>query len=104
MIVRTAYWTGALKPDAEDPFFAGVMRLKPRLAALPGVKAVYVKRPYAFEPASWVQFCELSVLFDSKEDLARMLASEARAAVRAAFAELMPLFEGTIHHVNFEVQ
>jgi hypothetical protein len=33
-----------------------------------------------------------------------MLASEGRAAVRAAFAELVPLFDGTIHHVNFETQ
>ena len=26
------------------------------------------------------------------------------AAVRAAFAELVPLFDGTLHHVNFELQ
>ena len=104
MIVRTAYWTGEPRPGAEQPFVAGVMRLKPRLAALPGVKAVHVKRPYAFEPASWRQFCELSVLFDSKDELARMLASGERAAVRAAFAELVPLFDGTLHHVNFELQ
>jgi hypothetical protein len=104
MIIRTAYWTGTLKPGVEDEFFDGVMLLKPRLEALPGVKSVYVKRPYEYEPASWKQFCELSVVFDSKQDLATMLASEGRAAVRAAFAELVPLFDGTIHHVNFETQ
>jgi hypothetical protein len=90
MIIRTAYWTGTLKPGVEDEFFDGVMLLKPRLEALPGVKSK--------------QFCELSVVFDSKQDLATMLASEGRAAVRAAFAELVPLFDGTIHHVNFETQ
>lgn len=104
MIVRTAYWTGELKSGASELFFAGVMRLKPRLEKLPGVSAVHVKRPYEYEPAGWRQFCELSVLFEGKEELARMLASEERAAVRAAFAELAPLFEGQVHHVNFELE
>lgn len=104
MIIRTAYWTGALKPGVEDQFFAAVMDIKPRLEALPGVRSAYVKRPYEFEPASWRQFCELSVVFDSKEDLATMLGSDGRPAVRAAFAELTPLFDGSIHHVNFEAQ
>lgn len=102
MIVRTAYWVGSLPEDNADAFFDGVQRLKPLLGALPGVKDVILKRPYEFEPGPCAHFAELSVLFETADDLQAMLGSDGRNAVRAEFAKLASLWEGTLHHINFE--
>jgi hypothetical protein len=102
MIIRTAYWVGKLSDDNADAFFAGIQRIKPGMCALPGVKDVVLKRPYELEPGPCAHFAELSLLFESRDDLQRMLASDERAAVRAEFAKLAPLFDGSLHHINFE--
>lgn len=103
MIVRTAYWSGDLPKENRDAFFAGIQALKPKLQILPGVRDVRLKRPYEAESGPCYHFAELSVVFDDRAGLEAMLASEGRQAVRADFAQLAPLFTGSIHHINFEV-
>lgn len=102
MIIRTAYWCGALAASSEAAFFEGVVNLLPMMRQLPGVRDVFLKRPYEHENGPCYHFAELSVIFDSKDDLQLMLSSPGRANMRAAFAKLAPLYDGSIHHINFE--
>lgn len=104
MWVRSAFWTGRIKPGSEDAFIAAMdEELVPALARLPGVRGVRSLWPRRLEDSPPAIACQIVVEFESREDVDRMLASSERLALRGRVREVAGLFEGAISHIDYEV-
>jgi antibiotic biosynthesis monooxygenase (ABM) superfamily enzyme len=104
MWVRSAFWEGKLRPGQEHAFMAEIDNaIAPAMRKLPGVKGVQALWPKAYEDRSTEIVCQFLVFFDSEADLALMISSPGRNAVRERVAELkLRCFEGRISHINYE--
>jgi uncharacterized protein (TIGR02118 family) len=73
----------------------------PILARFPGIRGIVLHTPVEWQdkfPVKPDRFMLLAqMIFDSREDLARALQSEARAEAREDFGRF-PRFEGTVYH------
>jgi len=104
MWIRSAFWEGKLRPGQEQAFMAEIDNaIAPAMRKLPGVKGVQALWPKAYEDRSTEIVCQFLVFFDSEADLALMISSPGRIAVRERVAELKSrCFEGRISHINYE--
>ena len=104
MWVRSAYWTGAVKPGREAEFARMLdAEVAPAMRALPGVRAVRTLWPRRREDDPPALACQVVVEFADQAELARMMASPERLALRPRVAALRDMFDGALSHINFEV-
>jgi hypothetical protein len=104
MWIRSAFWEGQLRPGQEKTFTAEMeSAIVPAMRKLPGVKNVRALWPRAYEDRSRDMVCQLLVFFAAETDIALMIASDARNAVRQRVTELNSrCFEGHVSHINYE--
>ena len=104
MWVRSAYWTGTVKPGREADF-AQLLdgEVAPAMRALPGVQAVRTLWPRRMEDDPPALACQVVAEFADRAGLDRMLASPERGALRPRVLALRDLFEGALSHIDFEV-
>jgi hypothetical protein len=104
MWIRSAFWEGKLRAGQERAFIAQIEAdIAPAMRTLPGVRDVRALWPKAYEDRSTDIVCQLLVYFDSESDIALMISSDARNAVRKRVAELNSrCFDGRISHINYE--
>jgi hypothetical protein len=104
MWIRSAFWEGKLRPGQEQAFIAEINNsIAPAMRVLPGVKDVKVLWPKQYEERSAEIICQLLVFFDSQTDIALMISSPPRNAVRQQVAELNSrCFDGRVSHINYE--
>lgn len=101
--IRSAYWTGTVKPGCEARFRQQLDTvIVPGLRALPGVQEAYALWPHKREDAPPAIACQVLVAFASRADAERMLASPERQALRPHVLEAAALFDGAISHIEFE--
>lgn len=103
MWIRSAFWTGAPRPGAEDRFRDGVEAMIPLMAGLPHVRGARALWPQRREDQPPSIACQVLVEFASREDVDRMLASPERLALRGRVRELVELFDGALSHIDYEV-
>jgi hypothetical protein len=104
MWIRSAFWEGQVRPGQEEAFTSEMdTAIVPAMRKLPGVKKVTALWPRAYEDRSRDMACQLLVFFTAETDIALMIASEARNAVRRRVAELNSrCFDGHVSHINYE--
>jgi hypothetical protein len=104
MWIRSAFWEGKLRPGLEREFVVEIETdIAPAMRTLPGVKDVKALWPKAYEDRSTDIVCQLLVFFANHSDIALMISSDARNAVRKRVAELNSrCFDGRISHINYE--
>ena len=102
--IRSAFWVGQVKAGAQAEF-KDVMdrKLLVTMKGLPGVHDAQVLWPTLHEDQPPQVACQVLVLFNSRDDLARMLASPERQAMRADVVTLRGLFDGAISHIEYDV-
>lgn len=101
MYTRNAFFLGRPAAGAEDKFIAGLETGTAAYAKLPGVRSARLELPLHIDAGGPEIFATIRMVFDSAEDIELTLASPQRQAVRAVLvANVMPLFEGTVVHVN----
>ena len=104
MWIRSAFWTGRVKPGNEAAFRNAIDdELVPALRRLPAVKGVRALWPQRLEDQPPNIACQIVVEFDDRDGVDRMLASPERQQVRGRVKELLPLFDGAISHIDYEV-
>jgi uncharacterized protein (TIGR02118 family) len=110
MWVRCAYYVGTVRPEDQERFDAYVRDVHmPDVANWPRLRRLRLLKndgkPYLGEAPRHYQCFELT--FDSKEDMDFCMASPERAETRRIsqqdFAKFKGLFQGEVHHVNYEV-
>ena len=103
MRARSAFWVGRLKPEFASGFVAAIdQEIVPAIKQLPGVRSVRALWPRHLEDQPPAIACQVPVEFASSDDIALMLASPNRRALRARVLELAAQFDGTLSHVNYE--
>ena len=104
MWIRSAFFEGSPAQENAAAFRAAIEReVAPAIACLDGVRDVETLWPRAIEDRNDDMLCQMLVHFDDESGIARMMASEGRADVRAKVAELTKVMEIRISHINYEV-
>ena len=104
MWIRSAFWTGSVRPGQEGRFQDAVDReLVPALRQLPGVADANSLWPRRREDQPPNIACQVIVEFAERDDVDKMLASPERHALRVRVKEIAALFDGTISHIDYEV-
>ena len=104
MWIRSAFWTGVVRPGQDGGFQDAVDReLVPALRKLPGVADARSLWPRRREDQPPNIACQVIVEFASRADVDTMLASPERQALRARVKEIAALFDGAISHIDYEV-
>jgi uncharacterized protein (TIGR02118 family) len=110
MMVRCAYYVGTVRPEDQARFDDYVLRVHlPMVAKWPRLKGLRLLKnngqPYLGEAPRYYHCFELS--FESQEDMDFCMASPDRAETRRISAEdfgtFKGLFQGEVHHINYEV-
>jgi hypothetical protein len=104
MWIRSAFWEGQLRAGQEQQFKAEMDdAIAPAMRMLPGVKDAKALWPKVYEGRSADIVCQFLVFFEDEVDIALMIASPGRTAVRQRVAELSSrCFMGQISHINYE--
>lgn len=103
MIVRQAFFEGAVHPGREAEFRAFVEeRLMPMWRSFPGAREVRVLFALTRDDGAPPFPLSLAMSFDDEEALAVALDAPIRFESRAVTAKLMAMFDGRIHHHVFE--
>ena len=104
MLIRSAFWLGTPKAGTEDNFRQVIENdLAPAMRKLPGVAGVKILWPLKLEDQPPPIACQVLVEFESEADLALMLASPGRAALRPRVLALAGAFEGRLSHIDYAV-
>ncbi|TCV72190.1 hypothetical protein EDE05_10531 [Neorhizobium sp. R1-B] len=104
MIVRQAFFEGAVHAGKEDRFKAYVAeKLMPMWLAFPGVKEVRVLYNIERDEGAPRYPMVLSTMYESREALAAALQSPVRYESREMTKGLMEMFDGHIHHHVFDL-
>ena len=102
--IRSAFWVGAPRAGAQARFETAINHeLVPRLAALPGVQRAVALWPAHREDDPPGIACQVIAEFRRRDDLDLMLGCPERAALRAGVRELLPLFDGAVSHIDYEI-
>lgn len=105
MWVRSAFWTGTVKPGAEQEFRDRIGRdVMPCLIKLPGVRAARVLWPQRRDENAPPVVCLILVEFPTERDLEAMLCSEGRQELRRRVKEVTALFDGVFTHIDYKVE
>lgn len=103
--VRSAFWVGSPRPGSQERFADAINHeLVPQLAGLPGVRRAVALWPVEREDDPPAIACQVIAEFDRRADLELMLASAERQALRAGVRDLLPLFHGTVSHIDYEIR
>ncbi|AMK22751.1 MULTISPECIES: hypothetical protein [unclassified Sphingobium] len=104
MWIRSAFFEGPSGQQQESAFRTAIeQEIVPAIAHLDGVMSVEMLWPQSIEDRSDHMLGQMLVRFDAESGIARMLASEGRAAVRARVAQLSQLIDVHISHINYQV-
>jgi antibiotic biosynthesis monooxygenase (ABM) superfamily enzyme len=104
MWIRSAFWTGRIKPGLEDQFTAAINdELVPALGALPGVAAARSLWPRRLEDNPPAIACQIIVEFAGQAEVDLMLASPERRKLRDRVREVAAMFDGAISHIDYAV-
>lgn len=104
MWIRSAFWTGRIKPGLDDAFTAAIDdELVPALGRLPGVATVRSLWPRRLEDNPPAIACQIIVEFASQADVDRMFASPERLKLRERVREIAAMFDGAISHIDYAV-
>jgi hypothetical protein len=99
MIIRQAFFEGAIHPGKEDAFREYVAtKLMPMWLAFPGIREVRVLYALERDAGAPSYPMVLSTMYDSREALAEALESPVRYESREATKGLLAMFDGQIHH------
>jgi uncharacterized protein (TIGR02118 family) len=110
MLVRCAYYVGTVRPEDQERFDRYVREVHlPDVAKWPRLRRLRLLKnngePYLGEAPRYYQCFELS--FDTQEDMDFCMASAERTETRRIsqgdLASFKGLFQGEVHHVNYEV-
>ena len=102
MIVRQAFFEGAIHAGREDAFKAYVADiLMPMWLEFPGIREVRVLYAVERDEGAPAYPMVLWTKYDSREALAKALASRVRYESREATKGLLEMFDGHIHHHVF---
>ncbi|MDP6389178.1 MAG: hypothetical protein QF654_04725 [Alphaproteobacteria bacterium] len=104
MYVRCAYLVGDVENGKEAEFDAWIDReVGPAIAALPKVREVRILKARERDDNAPGVYMTLEHLYDSAEDLKTALATPARDVVLEKLKAILPLFDGELLHVNYDV-
>ena len=103
MLALCAYYEGTVRD--EDRFDAHVEKVHlPLVAEYPGLKALRYLKGIPRDGRAPRCYLAFELYFESEEDLASALGSEVRQTARDDVDNFLPLFEGEVHHVLYEVE
>lgn len=104
MFVRCAYFIGDVAAENRAKFDTFIdTQSAPILATFPGLKSFRILRGRWYEEGAPGIYMTIELTFDSLADIEAALASEQRARNLEKMKEILPLFEGQVRHVNYEV-
>ena len=104
MYVRVGYFVGDVSDANRSRFERGLRDdIMPMVARLPGVIDARLMWGREYEDRAPRVHAAIMLSFASPEAVQVALASPGRTAMRGKLAELLPLFDGYITHVNFAV-
>ncbi|MBQ0707529.1 MULTISPECIES: hypothetical protein [unclassified Ochrobactrum] len=104
MIVRQAFFEGAIHAGREDAFKAYVADiLMPMWLDFPGIREVRVLYAVERDEGAPAYPMVLWTKYDNREALAEALASPVRYQSREATKGLLEMFDGHIHHHVFDL-
>ncbi len=104
MWIRSAFWTGRIKPGLEGQFATAIDdELIPALGRLPGVLGVRSLWPRRLEDDPPPIACQIIVEFADEADVDHMLASRERLRLRDRVREIAGMFDGAISHIDYAV-
>lgn len=104
MIVRQAFFEGAIHAGREDAFKAYVADiLMPMWLEFPGIREVRVLYAVERDEGAPAYPMVLWTKYYSREALAKALASRVRYESREATKGLLEMFDGHIHHHVFDL-
>lgn len=104
MYVRCAYFMGTVAPENRARFNAFFDNESlPIMATFPNIRGVRILRGEWYEEGAPGIYQTIELTFDAKEDIDAMLKSEPRARNLKKLAEIMPLFEGKVFHINHRI-
>ena len=104
MWIRSAFWSGKPKAGMDVDFRSAIdAEIVPGLVTLPGVRDVKALWPQRLEDNPPAIYCQIIVQFDDEAAVDTMLASPARAAMRARVREIAGMFDGAISHIDYAV-
>ena len=103
MLALCAYYEGTVRD--EDRFDAHVEKVHlPLVAEYPGLQALRYLKGIPRDGQAPRCYLAFELYFESEEDLASALGSEVRQTARDDVDNFLPLFEGEVHHVLYEVE
>ncbi len=104
MFVRCAYFEGDVAPENRERFDRVVdQEIAPLMARFPKVRAVRILRGDWFEDAAPRYYQTFEMQFDTAEDIEAALQAPVRKQIHAKLSEILPLFDGSIKHINHRV-
>jgi hypothetical protein len=104
MIIRQAFFEGAIHAGKEDAFKAYVAEmLMPMWLVFPGIREVRVLYDIERDEGAPSYPMVLSTMYESRETLAAALDSPVRYESREATKGLLAMFDGHIHHHVFDL-
>ncbi len=102
---RCAYFLGRPVEGKSEQLMQSLGAIVTGFAALPGVTSAQLERPSYFESDALDIYAVVRLSFDSLEDIDVALAAPERQRLRRQFAErILPLFQGTVTHVNYTAE
>ena len=103
MFSRTAYFVGKAVGNAAGALLEQLQICADAYATLPKVLSATLQVPIHSDAAAPDVFACITMTFETAEDIDVALASPERDAVRAGVVKnVLPLFEGSIHHIAFK--
>lgn len=104
MWVRCGMFVGSVKPENQAKFNTFIdTRVRDKISGFPGLRKLRVLRARWLEDGDPGIYQTIEMTFDSLEAIEAALASPQRAENIVLMKEIMPLFEGKVFHVNYEV-
>jgi uncharacterized protein (TIGR02118 family) len=104
MYVRAGYFEGEIAEKDFERFKAHVEReVAPLILKMPGIRDLRILWGREFQDGAPPYVLALEHAYNNKAALEAAIASPARDAMRAKLAEVMPLFKGSIRHVNYDL-
>ncbi len=104
MWIRCGYFVGTVKPENQTAFddFMNT-KIRDKIASFPGLLKVRILKARWHEDGAPGIYQTIELTFAREGDIDNMLASPQRAENLVLIKEIMPLFEGKVYHVNYEV-
>lgn len=104
MYVRAGYFEGEIAPQDFERFRAHLeQEVVPLVLKMPGLRDLRILWGREFQDGAPPYVLAIEHAYDSKAAMEAALASPAREAMRAKLGEVLPLFKGSIRHVNYDV-